>query len=826
MSVLRSIDHDRILMGLKDMLNAEGRSVAVLSGPSASGKTYLLQSLAHDLARTFSARFASGDPLERDVDEHVLSGRVERLPKRELAEITLDAAEDVKGLLDDGDIPFGRLLKRALTYATSGIPAENISDTQQRFLSRLLNVLSTRRPLLICDDLQYWDHTSLLFLRRLMRGHLDGSYKRLKSLGVVIALDFERIPEEKSDLIADIVDRVESRCTFQLRLPTRSEFGPVLVEMGLSPRISEKVSKDVYAVTNGNLALASSVVAYLRDKNDPSDALPLAVANIFEHVLDGLGTDQARIRLLLEALVASGSSLDLNLLACVMNITKPEAGDLSKKAAAKLSFVSVLNDSLAITHESISLILRDLLGSEQRERHALMAECIRKIRPGDYGRRAAHLDASGDARAAAAMRAMERLQGIRSGRFGWRQGATGDKDRLAADESTRIWCESMDLYLEAVAAGDIGRALQILDALDTDAPHPLPLEGEYLRAQLLSDLNSDDSVKRALALIEDLCWKAEGEGELWGRVKELEVICLALLRQVQEAGKAEAELRRHYQKRTSVDLDAEFALNRLKRRSEAIHIPEVANDRLTSALSYFGPRAKGEVPIHWAEYLTTLNNLCANEIVLGRFERAHRLSIRLSAAATTVADDVLRKPEYILSNVFVVEYLLGRSPQDLITPYEAITTQRHDNDMVDSMLLEINLASLVAASGRIDAARSRLAAAYERFNRIHAASPYVRHFASSNLAYLWWLSGEDTRRLALMHDADRSLDEMKGAEYSHPFLARRAEMLKSIFQQPAIDRSAELMNTTFSTAPAQVGPSWRFFGRPLLLTDIQYWSAP
>lgn len=824
MSVLRSVKHDVALERLQTLLTGTGRNVTALLGPAASGKSYVLAALVEALRRDFSARFACGDVIEQGVDEHVLSGRVERLPKREIGEITLDAAEDIKDILDDGDIPFGRLIHRAVKFATSGIPAENLSDTQQRFLSRLVNILNTKRPLLVCDDLHYWDRTSLLFLRRLIRGQLDESYRRLRSSGIVIALDPDRISQDRSDVIMDILGQIDSSRKVHLRLPTRSAFGGVLTEMGLPADVSEHIRDNVFVVTNGNLALARSLVTYLQEQEEGPDSLPGAVSIIFEQLMAGLGPDKVQFTTLLGAVVASGRALDLNLLGCIMNLPRLQADEISKRAASKLPFVSSSETAVMIDNETIREILEHLLGGEQKKQHLLMEQCIRRIRPGDYGRRAAHLQAGGQSAQADAMRIMDRLNGIRSGRYGWQNLLTA-RNTPIADAGAADWTQRVGQYFQRLAADQVEDALEILENLPEQVPHPLPLEAKYLCAQLLSDFNSDASVQRALGLVEELDTEAIDEREIWGRAKELEILCLSHLRRPKDGHKVEIALRRHYHERALTDPDADLALNRLKRKSEAIHVPDVANDRLKAAAAYFGPHQAEDVPIHWAEYLISLNNLCANEIVLGKFESAHRRSVRLSAAATTMADHVLRKPEYIWSNVLIVQYLLGRPAGDLVEAFEAVVAST-SNSLVDTMLLEINLATVRANANAYSDAYSRLAKAYDAFNEVRAASPYVRHFASSNLACLAWINRDVVAVEQFAADAEASLQEMAGAEYSHPFLVRRHELLQPTLYTSPQERDMNDLERAFLGAKRQIGPSWRLFGRALLVTDIQYWSAP
>jgi hypothetical protein len=827
MHPLHSIGQDLVSLQIEDILRTEKRPIVVLDGPQASGKSSILRTVESQLSQQFRAQYARGDVIEKGVDEYAIQSRVERIPRREAAEFAIDAAEDIRHVLDDGEIPFGRLLHRVAAYVTVGLPPRNISDTQQRFLFRLLNVFSKRTPLLLCDDLQYWDRTSLLFLRHVVRGDLNDTYKQLQSMPILIALDADRIDASTRDVISDIRSYVPKNANFKLRRPTLVEFPLVLNELGLTIPITDNVTQDIFALTGGNLALSSSLVAYLESGAQLAEASPQPhlseLSFIFAKLIKTLEEDSKDIKTVVAAAVASGRELDFDILSCLMGLSKSEVKRLAGDAAAKLHFISVSESHVSVTHESIRSLLSALFGAEQRERHSILARCLSRIRPGDYGHRAAHLEAAGDIEGADALRAMERLSGIRSGRYGWKHSYNQEpKGHLAVNVAA--WSKKIDNYFEAVAAGGISDALEILEAIDFDLPPLLILETRYLKAQLLSDMNEDAKVQRALGLIEELDVAATDEGEIWGRAKETEIICLSNLRQPIEGRRVEQELRRRYQERTAFDPDAQFALNRLRRKSEAIHIPEVANDRLRLALAFFGPGRTGDVPLHWAEYIATLNNLCANEMVLGRFEQATKYAARLSEVAAELAADVLRRPQYIWSNVLLTQHLNGAAPNELVRPFEAIL-QAGETQLVDSMLLAINLSAIRAHAGKIEIAAQSLSAEFEAFDKVEAASPYVRHFAASNLSVLHWLLGKDDIRNDMERRAELALMAMAEAEYSHPFLRQRGMILESLYKT-ATERTLMYLERQFVSFGPRVGPSWRFFGRPLLVTDIQYWADP
>jgi hypothetical protein len=341
---LKSLRQDLIVDHIALALRSPGQPAVLLEGPQASGKTSVLHAVEDTLASDFRARYAIGDSIERDVSEHVFIGRVERLSKRELGDIAFDAAEDVRRFLDHEGVPFGRLIHRTLAYMTSGLPTQNVSDVQQKFLSRLLNTMGFKRPLLICDDLHYWDRSSLLFLRRILRGDLARSYKRLSTTPILLALDRSRVSQANEEVVSDILKWSPEASAFRLQRPTLRQYASVLRELGLKISLGATNVEELFSLTGGNLALTKSIVTYVERGGslapDVSGRAP-EVRNLFEKLLGTRGQEGSQIRMVVSAVVASGRELDLNLLACLLDLSRQEAEDLANQAASLLSFISV-----------------------------------------------------------------------------------------------------------------------------------------------------------------------------------------------------------------------------------------------------------------------------------------------------------------------------------------------------------------------------------------------------------------------------------------------------------------------------------------------------
>lgn len=814
MEAISVLGDDSLVERLVLSISGQGRCSVVVEGPAGSGKTFLAETVAAKCRNKFSPRWARGDRLERQIEERVLVVAGNQPLRRDVADYVADAVDDLGDLLAQDGVPFGRIAHRAVTHALAGGSRRRLSETQQRFLARLLTVNFGKRPLLIVDDLQFWDKHSLIFLRSLLAGELDQHFGRLRKLAVIIIADRERAESVDVPLLNDVIGSAKGE-VIRTRHPDPSEYPSVLNALGLEARLPEQEVETLHAMTGGNLALSQLIVdeleisrtAPVANSDPPSGYFVQIIARRLQ-AADASGALEELVNLL----AASGNQITLDEVACALKCTRDAAELQATMASRALNFLSVDEGTLRLSHDALQPVLAALSGQRGAQAHRILLACLQRLRPGDYGRRAAHAEAAGDPQSAATLRLLERLSGLRQGRYVW--------SKTGPETETSESC--FDAAYQAMARMDFSGALDAIES-QTSEVRILAWEIDLLRAQILCEMNKDACVSRAIGILEELDEAKDEEPELWGRAKELQVVALSNLRRVDEGKLLEAELRRFYQGRAVYDPDAALALNRIRRRSEAVHDPVVANDRLKKALLFHEPNAPGGLPAYPAEYLATLNNLCANEMLLGRFEAARVHARRLASAEFKFVEFVLRRPEVVWSNILLCELMCGREGKPIAQAFGRLAAGR-DLNFVDAMLLEVNLAFALAAADDCQAAQARLSASYATLLAQGESQPYVTHFMASNLAVLCWLNGNDTEVGAYLQAAQTSLLQMDRVEYCAPFLAARQAVLEPVILKPGRDRRLANLDRAVQGKVPRVGASWAFFGRALVATDIQFWA--
>jgi hypothetical protein len=358
----------------------------------------------------------------------------------------------------------------------------------------------------------------------------------------------------------------------------------------------------------------------------------------------------------------------------------------------------------------------------------------------------------------------------------------------------------------------------VLDAAPLDVPNQLAAERDYMLARLLLLVRTRASHERALALLSDHAPLREEEPELWARVEELKIVILSYLGMISEARQTESVLRAFYQERARFDPLAPIGENRLRRKAESIHAPRIANDRLRRALAFFDPAGDGTAPRDAVEYVLTLNNLGSNELVIGNLETAYRHLTRCFDFIQRAGKLVVRRSELIVSNLVIAHHLLHGQTLPLLDDLKTLTD---DVDVLssDGCLVRSNIGALFIENDKIQEGVDILEVAANTIEKIAGFSSYSSYFLFSNLAVARWLAGGDPQ--SALRRAQIATDTIESD--IQPYAAKRLQIIEQALDT-APARSLAHVQEEFDKRGPQIGEGWTLYGRPMGLSDLQFWT--
>ena len=811
------------LRALLDCIRRASARVLALRGAPGTGKTCLIETAISHAMEAHQFFYLPADRIGLHVEEAAINTDFMSITAAELVEEGTSFADELVEILsDEAGIPFsktaGRVGKRLLT----GGQARVLSEAQQRFMAKILRRAKKKEPIVIIDDLQYWDKSSLFFLHRILSGDLDRYYKNLRKVRFILLVSQRSTTPEHTVVYEELLDRyVEESWT--LDYPDEDQYPQVLMNLGLKCSLSVTALQDLYLLTGGNLALSAEVVAYANEKHRSGGKLEHIVGQDFfgkmiTTRLQALNGTSTRVKELLSVLSLLGCSATVGELACLLSWDLRQVREVANLAQSRLGFIYSTSAKVAITHETYRDLFLPLLSQDERLLHSAFAACLKRINPADYGRRAFHHACAGEEDQALVGQILDALSGIRHGRVAF------DPDtpflELHTGQPLKVFADSIHAALVAALKKNHERATELLHSLPRSGVPLLDAEIRFLSALNLVMLRDGRYLELSLSHLDDICLNHADEAEVCIRALELKVVALCHLRRWEDARATERSILHRVAEFKNVAVEYNTVVHRLKRRSEAIHPTIVANKHLKEALAYFGPDDASGVPKNATEYLATLNNLCANELVCGNIQEAHRRSVQLLPAVQGVGSLYIRRTEIIWNNILIAEHLVtGRLPKKLEYLWDwAKSTELTTSD---TPLIQNNIAVIQASCGKTDAALAILEVLeIELYQRDRYLS-YVLYFIATNLGVLLWLSGREEEAKIRFARADKLLDMLD--DELMRFMLRRHELVREYIGKTTTERSLRDLNEHISGRP-RVGAPWSFWGRALILSDLQFWS--
>ena len=810
----------RVAQNIARALTEGGHRVAAIVGPEGSGKSRTAALVGLELQANYRIVLRRGEALLAGSPEAMLIGGPARPSTEQVGGAVLDVAQDVAELIADGHIPFSRTLRRLFKLKSKLDKSQRLTERQQAFIFELAAIRSAKHALLVADNLHSWDSESLNFLAQIRNGLWDRVYPNLRQVRVVLVWTPEQAASGFEAKVKQLFGREVPLEELKHIDPT--EFRELLIALGAPETIPDDLFAQIYAVSGGHLLFAAQIVGLLRSgsvdtatRSANTGDLTEALRTTIEARLDAAGPFGGVLCRLIQALSIIGETVKPHDLACVLPDDR-ERLEWILNQACRLGFIERNAEEINIAHEVIRRVFLTFLTPNQRDWHQRFADCLSKLRPWDYSRRSVHLSAAGRVEAAEVMRVMALLQGLRDMRI-----APNDNWGLLAGPLSNPVLSFLGA-LQHAASAEVERryddAIHHLEDVPIGISSLLLAERDLILSRLLLLKRTTASYERGVALLEDLGTLRDEEPDLWSRIEEVRIVLLAYLGRLDDARRIEATLRVFFQERRAFDPVAAHAENRLRRKAESLHAPRIANDRLKRALAYFDPTGDGSNPRDLVEYLLTLNNLGANELVLGDFEAAFQRFAQCCRAIESAGRPVVKRVEIVLSNLVVAHFLrTGVIPESIAVLAEL--TEGMDVLSSDGSLVRSNIGALLASQGNPVEARSVLSSAAERILAVPDFSPYSIYFLFSNLAVVEWLNGADLAGSSAFRQSLASLDTLDLD--LKPYARRRLEILE---QQLVASGVRQLGGLTASFEPLQVGEGWRLYGRPLAFTDLQFWT--
>ena len=687
-----------------------------------------------------------------------------------------------------------------------------LGEKEQDLLFVIQTAAKGKRLLLLIDHISNWDDESWSLLELIVSPVLHNFYLSLKDVLVVIGTSEEFLP--RCRVLVEKLPFVELRLQRLQR-----EHLSVALETFTFPSLGDQEMDLLYEATGGRLDLLHDLGSLFRDVGEVSfsggDAL---YGQMIERRLRALKGEVSALEGLLTAAAFLGNSFSHEEASCLTGYAADEL-QRSLCLAKKEHLLDISGSRLAFPSVAMQQYFRASRISDPRKYHRKFAECLRRLRPGDYETRCQHLLLAGETTHVLVCHCLAALDARR------RRRAPPNPHELYAIEGWSEFASYLEAMFAAYAANDrdsIEEGLSILESIETFLPDALIAERDYLEALFRLKSHRVSDFESAVIVLRRWSNLQEVESELWTRIAQTLIVALSETNRHQEAIQLEEALTKHYGARSTLDPWALYGINCLRRRSECLHHLLPARNRLQNALAYFGQATTGALPRHPLQYYYTLTNLISNLIANGSFVEASVRGAELEMLVQNHSSFVWPSLEVASNNLILANYFSGVLALPAATALMQ-TLKACRDEIGDQLLINNNFAVLLIHGGEFARAQQILTDTKQKLADISDSDPYHHYFVTNNLAGLFALSGNPTKATQMLSSAEQNLSRLYPA--IRETLKQRHILMPKAFASAASIGMEKFDAFLKDNYEPQIGPQWAFYGRGFLLSDIQFWAS-
>lgn len=812
--------------------NNKQNNFFLLKGPSGSGKSYIVESIAkywEGLESDNSSIYLSGDIGHCERPYFPFVDAIDNLRKRHIGDIVIKGSSElVKGIPFAGD--FVSYLIETIAGSKSAKKQEALkylSEIEQLLLINIDKHIRSGKCIIIADNIHWWDNASLSLLHLIIEGKLNEEFFSFNQLQFICVFtdDQESVsPKEVDKILSD-----NRFIQFFTRLVSEKNYLRTLNLFGFQGTLDKELVHLLHSITGGHLLLLKRLSEYLSDplkKQHIEDSIADSskvewrndfMEDLFAFRLRLLGVQQSEVIKVLEYAAIIGVSFKSEELLCISKEDEIILTNIINEAR-KSNLITGDFKNTNFAHD----IIRDFFLARLKERrfayNKQFAECLRILRPSDYYTRANHLFASGNVADSLILYMLGYFKNLRDGSIP--SPVIVNRIELLSDEYNLLEVyHSITKAYKLFFESDFSQALDILVNIEDVYSKKISAEKYYLLALCLSRSMENQSFKDALECLDGWDELKVEESEIWLRIQSTRLIMHCHLYEFDKARMVEKEIMLYLVERVKFDPSSADNINIIRRKSGSLHITDIAVERSRKSVEYFSATTLNGYLKNPVQFFMAANNHAGNLLVSGEFNSSFNIAKAAIDILATHKDFIFPKP-FIPANNYIISGLLSKnfSENDALEMYNAIVDKL--DGQADKLLIENNIAVTYCLSNQLKIANSVLKKAYETIQKKQELDNYYCYYVISNFACVSYLLGDKDKACSLWASLIDKIPKIPEINY----LVRRHELIADSFLSLEIRDPVIWQEHLLKSNPFELGKSWSFFGKGFLYSDLQFWS--
>lgn len=798
---------------LIEVITTSGLINTYLYGESGTGKSYLLERLYSLLThKNYNCILLKGDSAKTEIDYYPFDEYLEKIYrlKRASTNVILDVIEEIPTV----GKPARSVLKEVVDY-NQYIEKKDILNTNEfqvhrDFSLQLISLLDSKKHVvIICDDYQYFDIRTRLYLDetiRKIRNDLSLFVHLIYSVNTSVSNYKSKILNNEGNII-------------KLQTPDKTLIRQILIDWGYKKEISDEMLNAIHISTGGHLYLIRCILEYIESgdilySSHLTDRKSL-LFRIIETRLKFFGDkydDAKRLFCLLSLIGQQASNTELY---CLMDNNTSNLSEIIQESVS-LNLLTIKDDYVYFAHEIIKKCF-DFFTKEFSNSFLLKyANCIKEISPFHYAKRAFLQAKIKNNNEADVFYALYAIQKIRKGLF---SEISTIKERFSSlhKESISEFVDNLSECYKLLFNGHDSLALNKLYSLPDSFPFYLLMEKQYLIHLIMFKSNFIETRKKALDSLNEIIIDLEkGELEIWSRFMFLKFALEAEVFLKNEAHKTRMRLINTLSKRVLFDKESEKLINRICLYSDIIDPPEVAHKKLITLIARMENEINNEHYDALLELYIAESNLSGNALIIGEY----RIALESSYKAVKMIDQFplicFSHREVCYNNLYISLFLENDTDiREIIDKYSQIIHTCSEEDLI---LISCNYAGLLAYDKRYKEALNIM----EKIEYNEETDRYYLYYFLLNYSITLYLNKEREKALQILSDAEKYINFV--SVNITKYYQMHYEILHTIFIKEDHMDLSEMQHRFEIMQPSYLSSIWKKFKKVYLFSDLQIWT--
>lgn len=828
-TLFEELDRENMANSLMEFLDVSENSVAVVYGPSGSGKSWYTRSIGALWEEAGGVTVtAEGDQAKCHRDLFPLTYSLAALPKswhsvakkhgRKLATgvgsvlATLAAGFTVPQSIGDGliDLITGDE-KEKLPFLTEG---------ELKALQTLKKLSANKACLLIVDDYQWWDKASKDFISLLHSEQLRAKVKVLSNLRTIIVI---REDNDTPNLLRDVAKIYpEAHLVQELKLCTAIQFPQVLQSMGLQIEIDDSINQQLYDITGGHLKVVDRLIKHLNAAGQATGALHSTsqyelLMSIISERLVLLEEDAGQVLQVLKFASVVGKSFTKHELICLTH-HKSDHIDAFINVAVDERLISRSQDRLAFSHDIIlEAIKQSKSPNSILEINRRYSDCLRLLAPGEYALRSDIHHHLNDHHTSAVL-AIQAILKLDRGHVRSTHVAPSSLLDRVEEQGLIDTLKSLRRANNCFRSAHFADGIKEIDGMPTPDHESLHAEAEYVRCLNLMEMETSEAFDDAISRLSSFVGFEKNEFELGIRFRLLKQQVLVLAGDISGAKVEETQAFRALSSRVKYDVDSAIKIHVANRKADAIYQTDVAINKVERSVQFFQGEGDPSTPLYPLEYYKSLTNLMGILIKLGAHSKANDAALIASNLIRENPEILFPRRDLLVNNSILAKV---RSDQDYISAAASMRMLSRSSEAGgENIIYRCNYVGLALLEGNHLGAREALDELQNEIASKSISEGYLVYYARCHEITWQWFFGSKDQAKILFTDFEMFVESLSWP--SLPYIQMRTSKMR--IHLSGVGTSDMHAWDSGHIDREEIGPAWQHYGRGVPLSEIQFWS--